>query len=193
MCACFNNMIIEARDKPIITLLEKLRYHFMTRMKANRDKGAKWNDGDICPTIKDVLHKNQASAAEFIPRKSNEWNYEIIGASITNNWVVDVLNRKCSCRKWDLIGIPCKHAIVVIWAKHDDINSYVDDCYKVETYRRIYAFSILPMNGQEMWPISSNIPPLPPRLERQSTKGRKQKLRRKESDEVGASRQKIKR
>lgn len=66
------------------------------------NKGAKWNDGDICPTIKDVLHKNQGSAAEFIPRKSNEWNYEIIGASIMNNWAVDLLNRKCSCREWNL-------------------------------------------------------------------------------------------
>ncbi|XP_019228082.1 PREDICTED: uncharacterized protein LOC109209293 [Nicotiana attenuata] len=74
MCECFNSMIIEARDKPIITLLEKLRYHLMTRTQANRDKGTKWNDGDICPKIKDVLHKNQAKAAEFIPRKSNEWN-----------------------------------------------------------------------------------------------------------------------
>lgn len=64
----------------------------------------------------------------------------------------------------------------------------MDDCYKVETYRRIYAFSILPMNGQEVWPMSSNIPPLPPRLETQSTKERKQKLRRKGRDEVGASR-----
>ncbi|XP_009605687.2 uncharacterized protein LOC107802797 [Nicotiana tabacum] len=166
MCECFNSMIIEARDKLIITLLEKLRYHLMTRMQANRDKGTKWNDGDICPRIKNVLHKNQAKAAEFITRKSNEWNYEIIGASIMNNWDVDLLNRKCSCRKWDLTGISCKHAIAAIWAKHDDINSYVDDCYKVETYRMIYAFSILPMNGQEMWPKSNNVPLLPPRLER---------------------------
>ncbi|XP_075093697.1 uncharacterized protein LOC142173017 [Nicotiana tabacum] len=41
MCECFNSMIIEARDKPIITLLEKLRYHLMTRMQANMDKGTK--------------------------------------------------------------------------------------------------------------------------------------------------------
>nr|XP_033516161.1 uncharacterized protein LOC117280549 [Nicotiana tomentosiformis] len=49
------------------------------------------------------------------------------------------------------------------------------------------------MNGQEIWPKLNNVPPLPPRLERQSTKGRKQKLRKKEPNEVGASRQKMKR
>ncbi|XP_070014769.1 uncharacterized protein [Nicotiana sylvestris] len=72
MCESFNGMILKARDKPIITLLEKIRYLFMARMQANRDKAARWDIGDICPRIKDILHKNQAGAAEFIPRKSNE-------------------------------------------------------------------------------------------------------------------------
>lgn len=147
ICECFNSMILDARDKPIITLLEKIRYILMTRMQANRDKSIRWRSDDICPRIKDVLHKSEAVAAEYIPRKSNEWNYELVGASITNLWAVDLLNRKCSCRKWDLTEIPCKHAITAIWAKNDEINSYVDDCYKVETYRRIYEFAILPMNG----------------------------------------------
>ncbi|GKV19074.1 hypothetical protein SLEP1_g29371 [Rubroshorea leprosula] len=29
----------------------------------------------------------------------------------TNGFVVDLENRKCTCRSWDLIGIPCKHAV----------------------------------------------------------------------------------
>ncbi|XP_070032948.1 uncharacterized protein [Nicotiana tomentosiformis] len=97
------------------------------------------------------------------------------------------------CRKWDLTGIPCKDAIAAIWDKKDKINFYVHDCYKMKTYRRVYDFAILPMNGQHMWPKSSNVPHLPPQLVRTSTKGRKQKLRRKEPDEVGASRTKMKR
>ncbi|XP_075074784.1 uncharacterized protein LOC142162339 [Nicotiana tabacum] len=117
MCENFNGMILEARDKPIITLLKNIRYLLMARMQANRDKAARWDIGDICLRIKDILHKNQAGAAEFIPRKSNEWNYEIIGASIHDKWDVDLLNKICSCRKWDLTGIPCKHAIAAIWAK----------------------------------------------------------------------------
>ncbi|KAH0737560.1 hypothetical protein KY290_036265 [Solanum tuberosum] len=49
------------------------------------------------------------------------------------------------------------------------------------------------MNGQSMWPQHDNILLLPPRVVRQSTKGRKQKKRKKELDEVGASRTKAKR
>ncbi|KAG5570475.1 hypothetical protein H5410_060241 [Solanum commersonii] len=93
MCEVYNNMILDARDKPILTLLEKLRYLLM---------------------IKDILLKNQKATGEYIPRKSNQWNYEIIGASIMDNWAMDLEKRTCSCRKWSLNGIPCKHAIAAI-------------------------------------------------------------------------------
>ncbi|KAH0755075.1 hypothetical protein KY290_025345 [Solanum tuberosum] len=71
MCECFNSMILDARDKPIITLLEKLRYLLMARFQANREKAERWNSGDICPRIKSILHKNESAAAAFIPKKSN--------------------------------------------------------------------------------------------------------------------------
>ncbi|XP_009760951.2 uncharacterized protein LOC142165224 [Nicotiana tabacum] len=145
ICESFNEMILESRDKPIITLLEKIRYLLMARMQANRDKASRWDIGDIYPMIRDISHENQVSAAEFIPRKSNEWKYEIIGASIHDMLGVDLLNKICSGRKWDLTEILCKH-VAAIWAKKDEINSYVHDCYKVETYRRVYDFAILPMN-----------------------------------------------
>ncbi|KAH0632563.1 hypothetical protein KY284_035349 [Solanum tuberosum] len=99
VCEVYNSMILDARDKPILTLLEKLRYLLMARMLANREKAEQWN-----------------LVGEYIPRKSNQWNYEIIGASIMDNWAVDLEKRTCSCRKWSLTGIPCKHAIAAIWA-----------------------------------------------------------------------------
>ncbi|KAH0736332.1 hypothetical protein KY285_012039 [Solanum tuberosum] len=108
-----NCMILDARNKPIITLLEKIRYMLMTKMQANRDKSSKWSSDDICPRIKNVFCKSQAAAAEYIPRKSNEWNYELIGTNITDIWAINLFNRKCSCRKWNLT---CKHAIAAIWA-----------------------------------------------------------------------------
>ncbi|KAG5591327.1 hypothetical protein H5410_041841 [Solanum commersonii] len=38
MCESFNSMILDARDKLIITLLEKLSYLLMARLQANMDK-----------------------------------------------------------------------------------------------------------------------------------------------------------
>ncbi|KAH0781494.1 hypothetical protein KY290_001092 [Solanum tuberosum] len=38
VCEVYNSMILDARDKTILTLLEKLRYLLMARMLANREK-----------------------------------------------------------------------------------------------------------------------------------------------------------
>ncbi|KAG5591741.1 hypothetical protein H5410_042255 [Solanum commersonii] len=118
VCEVYNIMILDARDKPILTLLRKLSYLFMARMLANREKVEQWNLGDVCPKIKDILLKNQKAAGEYIPRKSNQWNYEIIRASIMDNWAVDLEKITCSCRKWSPTGIPCKHTIAAIWCEY---------------------------------------------------------------------------
>ncbi|KAG5608864.1 hypothetical protein H5410_020145, partial [Solanum commersonii] len=96
----------------------------------NREKAELWNLGDVCPMIKDILLKNQKAAGEYIPRKSNQWTYEIIGATIMDNWAVDLEKRTCSCRKWSLTGVPCKHTIAAIWANREDTLDYVHDSYK---------------------------------------------------------------
>nr|XP_009759658.1 PREDICTED: uncharacterized protein LOC104212155 [Nicotiana sylvestris] len=62
----------------------------------------------------------------------------------------------------------------------------------VETYRRIYEYAILQINRSQLWPKSSKIPPLPPKNVKQK-RGRKQKLRKREFGEAGASRTRMKR
>ncbi|KAK8544859.1 hypothetical protein V6N13_003419 [Hibiscus sabdariffa] len=39
--------------------------------------------------------------------------------------VVNLEHWSCSCRTWDLTGIPCAHAIAAILWKKDDVNDYV--------------------------------------------------------------------
>nr|XP_016449034.1 PREDICTED: uncharacterized protein LOC107774080 [Nicotiana tabacum] len=78
------------RDK---STSERSRSHFSENVKSNRDKSAMWSSDDICSRIKDVLHKSQVVATEYIPRKANQWNYKLTRASITDNWAVDLLNR----------------------------------------------------------------------------------------------------
>ncbi|XP_015167368.1 uncharacterized protein [Solanum tuberosum] len=192
-CEVFNKFILDARDKPIVKLLETIRHLLMTRINSNREKAEKWNLNDICPTIKKKLAKTMKKAANYIPQRSNMWNYEVIGPVEGDNWGVDLYNRTCSCRQWELSGVPCKHAISSIWLKNDEVLNYVDDCYKVDTYRKIYEASILPMNGPDLWPKSLNPPPFPLSYLNNKKKGKKQKLRRKEDDEPGASRMKLKR
>ena len=55
---CFNSLIVSARRKPIITMLEEIRLTIMERFEKMAKKVEKWNS-DICPTIKKKVEKNK--------------------------------------------------------------------------------------------------------------------------------------
>ncbi|KAL0414385.1 UNVERIFIED_CONTAM: hypothetical protein Sradi_1640200 [Sesamum radiatum] len=117
--------ILEAREKPILTMLEWIREYVMTRMQQLRDRAERlWEGKKLCPKIKKIVDKNLKKAADCIPVKSNDIHYEIQcfdGARYT----VDLKEKTCSCRSWDLTDIPCNHAMRAISAQVLDPNDFV--------------------------------------------------------------------
>ncbi|XP_051152715.1 uncharacterized protein LOC127266501 [Andrographis paniculata] len=158
-CESFNSFIMEARDKPIISMLEKIRNLLMVRMQLNREKAEKWDD-TLCPKIMKIMKKMMDEASEFIPMRSDDWNFQITGSF--DQYTVNVKDRTCSCRKWDLTDIPCKHAVSVIWCRGEDPLAYVHKCYFVSTYKKSYAYPILPLSGLDLWEKTVKEAPLPP-------------------------------
>ncbi|KAL4347116.1 hypothetical protein GQ457_17G003410 [Hibiscus cannabinus] len=77
---------------------------------------------------------------------------------------VNIQEWTCSCRKWQLTGIPCIHAISVILLIEDRLEKYVDSCYSVSTQRTIYSHLISPVRGEQQWAtndtMESILPPI---------------------------------
>lgn len=57
--------------------------------------------------------------------------------------VVDLSKRTCTCRKWDLTGIPCYHAAACINFKNDNWELYVNGCYKKDCYMKVLSLVFL--------------------------------------------------
>ncbi|KAL0312973.1 UNVERIFIED_CONTAM: hypothetical protein Sradi_5696600, partial [Sesamum radiatum] len=84
--------------------------------------------------------------------------------------------------RWDLSGIPCKHAMSAINSQRLDAEDFIAECYSVATYLRVYQSCIMPVNGPEKWQ-HTNLPPLvPPNIARGV--GRPARARRLEQDEL---------
>ncbi|XP_073306767.1 uncharacterized protein [Primulina huaijiensis] len=184
MCECFNSMILDAREKPIISMFEIIRNLLMARFQTNREKAEKW-DGVMCQKNKVVLAKNSKEAAAFSSLMSDETHFQITGLHQQHS--VDLCKMSCSCRKWDLIGIPCAHAVCAIWCKQENPKAYVHHFYSVLKWKQCYSRSIMPINGPALWPECQLVPPLP-QIYKEKV-GRPAKLRRRQPDEVPASRQ----
>jgi hypothetical protein len=82
-----------------------------------------------------------------------------------------------------VIGIPCQHACASMISNNNTPETYVDECYKVETYLRSYSHSINPIPGYEMW-SKSNVPEIiPPKIDPPKP-GRPKKVRKKHRVEL---------
>ena len=73
-------------------------------------------------------------------------------------FVVDILDKTCTCEAQLLSGIPCCHTLAVM--KEEKLNpiQFVHDCYSIEKLRSTYRYTLQPINGSNMWPPSQHDP-----------------------------------
>ncbi|XP_057248209.1 uncharacterized protein LOC130590194 [Beta vulgaris subsp. vulgaris] len=62
--------------------------------------------------------------------------------------IVNLEARRCTCKKWDKVGVPCCHAVACIEFLNKEVEFYVDECYRKEVYLRTYAAAIPPIEGE---------------------------------------------
>lgn len=180
MSECFNGTIIEARYRPVIEMLEEIRVGVKERMERRRKIMEKW-EGDFCPRIIKKLEKNIDDQSGFCTTKNSDYQYEVRFGDGINGYVVDTKARTCSCRMWELSGVPCSHAVSAIYYMHDDPRNYIHPMLSVKNCKLAYAEFMNPLNGKNMWPIDDSDPILPPPNRRMP--GRPKKARRKGSEE----------
>ncbi|XP_031396836.1 uncharacterized protein LOC116207857 [Punica granatum] len=178
MSECFNAYILNARTKPIIDMLEDIRRVVMKRLADKRKMILKCND-TICPRVRKKLEENKLISALCTPTHAGREVFEVVYRDDT--YGVELKNRTCGCRMWDLTGIPCPHAIAGIHWLGKDAEDFVDDCYTKNTYLKAYDQLLQPLNGKKMWEKVESEPILPPIVRRQI--GRPKKARKKDKSE----------
>ncbi|XP_070042541.1 uncharacterized protein [Nicotiana tomentosiformis] len=94
---------------------------------------------------------------------------------------IDFVKKECTCRMWQLKGIPCSHTLCAIFKKRYDTADYVEYWYKKKTYLKAFSCYIQPMTNMEMWSPTQNPKVEPLVITKMS--GRPKKYRRKAQDE----------
>ncbi|KAM6563311.1 hypothetical protein CsatB_023309 [Cannabis sativa] len=179
LCESFNSAILDGRDKEIITLLEYVRYWLMDRMRKQRESVSKWTK-PVGKRIFDILQKNRKLAMKCQCTKSVGGLFQVT-VSTGQVETTNLETKTCSCRSYDLTGIPCGHALACIRYSNLSEYDFLAECYKKEAFLATYEGSIAPMPGPEHWPNKGLNPILPPA--ETVLPGRPKKSRRREVDE----------
>ncbi|XP_047173251.1 uncharacterized protein LOC124841106 [Vigna umbellata] len=169
----------EARDKPIITMMEWIRTYIMSRFATLREK-TKTYTGVVMPKSQNRLDRGVEKSGNWIPTWTGAVKFEVTHGFTMDKFVVDLSNHSCSCYFWDLVGIPCRHVVAAINYKVENLEDYVHPYYKKKAYETCYGPKIVPINGQQLWSTSESGALLPPVYK--TPLGRPKRLRRREAD-----------
>ncbi|XP_074338078.1 uncharacterized protein LOC141675268 [Apium graveolens] len=181
MSESFNAWIIHERYMPLLTMMQEIHFKLLTRIRLNRDAMIR-SDAQLCPRIKRKL--------DILVTESRNWRASWNGATRysvkhgTKVVTVDLDAKSCDCRRYDLTGIPCEHAIAAIHDRRHQPVDYVSDFYKKHKFLASYNFPLEALKGEEFWEVHSTDELLPPDLPKK-LRGRPKKMRRKEDWEGG--------
>ncbi|KAG8364970.1 hypothetical protein BUALT_Bualt18G0053900 [Buddleja alternifolia] len=182
LCESFNSVILKARDKPIIMMLETIRLILMKRIHHQRDTILK-SKGEICPKVQKILEQNKRKSREYILEWNGRDQFEVKGCH-GDKMIVSLSKRTCSCKKWELTGIPCVHATACIFHRRQKVEDFVENWYTKETFLKAYTNMLNPIHGMEEWPETNTLL-IEPWVAKIKKTGRPlQHARRKENDEL---------
>ncbi|KAG8481024.1 hypothetical protein CXB51_025783 [Gossypium anomalum] len=159
LCEAFNSSIVEAKFKSIIRMLEDIRTKMMTRIVQKRKlcNGWKQNYG---PLVKAKFDANKKDCVEWQLIWNGENGCELRKGSY--QYTVDLSQRICSCRSWQISGIPCSHACAAMYHLGLQPDEYLHEYYHIDTYKKAYSFPMQPINGPHDWEKTGIQPVLPP-------------------------------
>ncbi|CAA7041904.1 unnamed protein product [Microthlaspi erraticum] len=165
----FNKTIKQARGKAFVPMLETIRRLAMARI-AKRSAKSHGHNGICTPYVAKFLEKEHEEASKCIVTAATNGYYE---AKLDGcPYRVNLDRRTCSCHKFEICGIPCKHAYGVIMVKVKVPEDYVCHWFRTATWKRNYEEGPIPVRGIKFWPTTGapkvHPPPVPDKSEDKS-------------------------
>ncbi|CAL5432807.1 unnamed protein product [Camellia sinensis] len=143
-----NSWILEASGLPIIQMMESIRRQLMTWFNERREASMQWAS-ILVPSAEKHVSEALERARTYQVLRANEAEFEVISHEGTN--VVDIRNRCCLCRGWQLYGLPCAHAVAALLSCRQNVHRFTESCFTVATYRRAYSQTIHPIPDRTLW------------------------------------------
>ncbi|PIA37919.1 hypothetical protein AQUCO_02900047v1 [Aquilegia coerulea] len=137
----FYSWVSEAHELPITQLVDAVRSRIMELIYTRRVHCNDWLTR-LTPAMEERLQKETLKAHSLQVLFSPGTTFEVRGDSI---YVVDIDRWDCSCKDWQITGLPCSHAIAVFDCIGRSPYDYCSRYFTIESYRLTYLESINPM------------------------------------------------
>ncbi|XP_019085606.1 PREDICTED: uncharacterized protein LOC104699035 [Camelina sativa] len=120
--------------------------------------------GLCTPYVARFLAKEHDKASECQVHPSTNGCFEVTLDGDKHR--VSLQNMTCTCKKYQICGIPCEHAYGVILKRTLSADDYVCQWFRTAMWRLNYTNGITPQRGARHWPSTLgenvHVPPEPP-------------------------------
>ncbi|GAA0152058.1 hypothetical protein LIER_10634 [Lithospermum erythrorhizon] len=139
---------LECHELPIVQMMEHIR-HQMTSWFNDRRNMSMSLASILMPCAEKRISEAIADARCYKVLRANEVEFEIVLTERTN--IVDIRSRVCSCRHWQLYGLPCAHAAAALISCGQNAHIFAERCFTVHNYRETYSQMIYPIPDRNCW------------------------------------------
>lgn len=142
------NWALEGHELPIVQLMEHIREQLTVWFHERRNIGMSLASV-LVPSAEKVVSEAVADSRCYQVLRANKVEFEIVSSERTN--IVNLQNRCCSCRRWQIYGIPCAHTAAALLSCGEDARLYAEDCFSIRKYCEAYSQTIHPIPDRSMW------------------------------------------
>ena len=142
-----------------MSMFKKIKNQLSTRFYSKNKESEEWC-GTICPKIKKILDKNAEMANNCQALPSGKGIFT--GLGLRGKYKVDINKYTCSCKAWQLTGIPCRHGISCLRGERIKPENVVSPCYSIAAFKKVYGEVIMPCRDPREWEKMNAAPILPP-------------------------------
>ncbi|KAG2395306.1 hypothetical protein LR48_Vigan10g160000 [Vigna angularis] len=142
------NWALECHELPIVQMMEHIRQLMVSWFSDRQDMGMRWTS-ILVPSAEKRILEAIADAHCYQVLRANEVEFEIVSTERTN--IVDIRSRECSCRRWQLYGLPCAHAAAALISCGHNAHMFAEPCFTVQSYRMTYSQMINPIPDKSQW------------------------------------------
>ncbi|XP_056842887.1 uncharacterized protein LOC130495502 [Raphanus sativus] len=171
-----NSALRSPREYPVIPLLDSIR-EMLTRWFFERRTKSRKHTKPLTIRIEKKIDRRITKGRTFLVQPVNEHRFLVRGD--TFDCLVDLDRRTCSCGKYDLLKIPCRHAIKAGLTVGRSPSSLTDDMYTTSTWRTAYQETINPIGvPEDSWVVPNEVEiasVLPPESRRGAGRRRKRR------------------
>ncbi|XP_060212825.1 uncharacterized protein LOC132640311 isoform X1 [Lycium barbarum] len=137
----FRDWVSDVSELPITQMVDALRGKMMELNYTRRVDSSQWLTR-LTPSMEEKLQNETSKAISLQVLHSYESTFEVHGEAVD---IVDIDNWDCSCKGWQLCGLPCCHAIAIFECLGRSAYDYCSRYFTTESYHLTYSESINPI------------------------------------------------